>query len=80
MIRIYADLRKTDYKGRVLLTSFGTARDLSKHEMVFKEGETFHFYNDDADKQDVTVFEGIVQYDNSENRWVAKVDLDSVTR
>jgi hypothetical protein len=80
MKRIYADLRKTDYKGRVLLTSFGTARDLSKHGIIFVEGKTFYFYNDDEDKKDVTVFEGIVQYDNSENRWVAKIDGENVMK
>lgn len=77
MNRIYADLKKTDYKGRVLLTSFGTARDLSKYDITFVEGKIFYFY-DDADKTNVNVFEGIVQYDSSENRWVAKIDLESV--
>ncbi len=77
MNRIYADLKKTDYKGRVLLTSFGTARDLSKHDITFVEGETFYFY-DDADKKNVTIFEGIVQYDNSENRWVVKINAENV--
>ena len=77
MNRIFADLKKTDYKGRVLLTSFGTARDLSKYDITFVEGKTFYFY-DDADKKNVTIFDGIVQYDNSENRWVAKIYLESV--
>jgi hypothetical protein len=77
MKRIYANLNKTDYKGRVLLTAFETARDLAKHEIVFREGETFYFYNDD-DGENPVVFEGITQYDSFENRWVAKVDSDSI--
>ena len=78
---IYADLQKTDDDGRLVLTTHGTLRDLVANNISLKGGLKLLFYSDDADdagNQDNLVFEGIIQYDETNNRWLAQIDWNAI--
>jgi len=74
---IYADYQKTDDSGRLILTCYGTIKDLEKHNIALGNGLALTFYMDDADdfgNADNLLVDGIVEYDERERRWVADVD------
>lgn len=77
---IYADLNKYD-GSRIVLTTVGTRRDLEKYGIILTNGLKLTFYMDDADangNEDNLIFDGIVQYDEVNQRWVAVIDLDNI--
>jgi hypothetical protein len=81
MKSIYADFMKMDYEGRLVLTCLGTHKDLEKHNISLKDGLKLVFYNDDEDDNgnpDNLVVEGIVQYDENNERWVANINWDGI--
>ncbi len=49
MKQIYADFMKMDDEGHLILTCFGTHKDLEKHKISLTDGLKLVFYNDDAD-------------------------------
>ncbi len=72
---------KIDYKGRLVLTCFGTHRDLEKHNISLKDGLKLVFYNEDEDdngNRDDLVVEGIVEYDKNKERWRASINWDEI--
>ena len=78
---IYADFMKCDYENRLLLTCFGTHRDLKKYNISLKDGLKLVFYNEDEDdkgNQDNLIVEGIVEYDRNNERWAAKINWDEI--
>ena len=75
--RIYADFQNLDEENRLRLTCFGTRRDLERLGITLREGMALTLYTDDADdggKRDELLAEGIVQYNQAENCWVAVID------
>lgn len=83
---IYADFMKIDDDGRLVLTCLGTHKDLEKHNISLKDGLKLVFYNDDEDNignQDNLVVEGIVEYDEKNVRWVARIvwnDIKNISK
>ncbi len=78
---IYADFMKSDDQNRLVLTCFGTHRDLEKQNIVLSEGLELVFYNDDADDDgnpDDLVVSGVVEYDKEKERWTADIDWDEI--
>lgn len=78
---IYADFMKMDNDGRLVLTCFGTHKDLKKYNISLKDGLKLVFYNDDEDdngNRDDLVVEGIVEYDKKSERWVANIIWDDI--
>ena len=76
---IYADTNKYDEKYRLILTTLGTKRDLEKHGIALKSGLKLTFYMDDADtggNLDNLILDGIVEFDDVNQRWVAAIDWD----
>lgn len=77
---IYADTNKYDEEYRLILTTFGTHRDLEKHKIILENGLNLTFYMDDADEngnEDNLIFDGEVQYDELNKRWVAVINWDN---
>jgi hypothetical protein len=46
---IYADFMKCDDENNLVLTCFGTHKDLAEHKIILKDGMKLSFYSDDAD-------------------------------
>ena len=81
LVLIYADFMKCDDEGRLILTCYGTHRDLEENNITLKEGITLSFYNEDEDddgNQDDLFVEGIIQYDEAKERWTAKINWDEI--
>jgi hypothetical protein len=78
---IYADFMKVSKSGRLKLVCLGTVRDMSKHGLEFSEGMKLTFYNEDEDSNgnsDDLVVEGIVEFDGSDDCWIARIDWDEI--
>lgn len=69
---IYADFNNADPNGRLRLSCSGTVSDLTRLGIVFKSGDRFIFSDGELS------VEGIVEYSDSEARWVAVIDWDKV--
>jgi uncharacterized protein (UPF0210 family) len=81
MVLIYADFMKSDDQNRLVLTCFGTKRDLEKYGITLEDGLTLVFYNEDEDdygNRDDLVVRGIVEFDNKAHRWAARINWDDV--
>jgi hypothetical protein len=79
--RIYVDFLNADGDGRLILSCYGTSRDLARHNIELEEGLKLTFYSDDADdagNPDDLVVQGIVQYDKLSGQWVAVIDWDAI--
>lgn len=77
---VYGDFMKSDHKNRLVLT-FGSMRDLEKHDLQIAEGLHLLFYNEDETDdgvRDDLVVEGVVEYDREKERWVAIIDWDAI--
>ena len=78
---IYADFMKMDDKARLLLTCFGTHKDLEEQEIILKDGLSLVFYNEDEDDngdRDDLVVQGIVRRNTGKNIWVAEIDWNEI--
>ena len=78
--RIYADFQKGG-KGYLILTCYGTLRDLSLYRIRLAEGMDLTFYADSDVNEDLEV-EGRVFYepgvDDRKGHWSARYDWDSI--
>ena len=77
---VYGDFMKNDDENRLVLT-FGSYRDLTKHNIELQNGLHLVFYNEDENRdgvRDDLVVEGIVVYDEKKERWVAEIDWDAI--
>jgi uncharacterized damage-inducible protein DinB len=66
--------------GKEYLRQHGTLEDLRRLEIKLVEGQTLHFYNEDADDNGVRndlLFEGIAHFDSVEHEWYAEIDEQS---
>lgn len=70
--RIFADFHNADTQGRLRLNCVGTIEDLSYWKISLQDGQLFIFYSEDIE------VEGVVQYSEEENLWVAVIDWDAI--
>lgn len=80
-VRIYADFQKVDDDGRLILSCYGTAKDLAQNSIDLKEGLVLTFYSDDADdagNRDDLIVQGVVRYNEALQQWVAVIDWDAI--
>jgi hypothetical protein len=81
ILRVYADFQNLDDENRLRLTCAGTRRDLERHGIELREGMNLTLYTDDANdngQPDELLAEGIVQYNEAEMCWVARIDWQAV--
>jgi hypothetical protein len=75
--KIYADYNKYDEEYRLILTCFGTFRDLRALGITLSSGQEYTFYQDsDIDEFgniDNLLVDGVVEFDQENNRWVATI-------
>ena len=79
--RIYADFHNLDDENRLKLTSVGTKEDLERLGITLRDGLEFTFYTDDANDQgeaDDLLVDGVVEFDRTNQCWVANVDWSAV--
>lgn len=79
--RVYADFQNLDDFNRLRLTCTGTLADLSQQGICLQEGLVLTLYTDDADdagRPDELQVEGLVQYNQDENCWVASIDWAAI--
>jgi hypothetical protein len=78
---VYADFQNLDDENRLRLTCAGTRRDLEQQGIELRNGMTLTFYTDDANDEgqpDELQAEGVVQYSEAENCWVATINWNAI--
>lgn len=73
MIRIYADFNNADVLGRVRMNTFGLMRDVESKGLILTEG--LKVILDDEDELRAV---GIIEFSETEQIWVAKIDWDKI--
>jgi hypothetical protein len=79
--RVYADFQNLDDENRLRLTCAGTRRDLERQGIELREGMNLTLYTDDANdngQPDELLAEGIVEYNEAEKCWVARIDWQAL--
>ena len=80
-LRIYADFHNADSEGRLRLNCIGTTKDLAREQVVLRQGLHLTLYSDDADAKgdsDDLEVNGVVEYSEAEQCWVARVDWNAI--
>lgn len=81
--RVYIDFHNADPEGRLRLNCIGTTRDLARQQVYLAEGLALTLYSDDVDDQGQPAeleVEGVVQYSDSEQGWVASIEWTAIRR
>lgn len=76
-ICVYADFQNLDEANRIRLNTLGTRKDLEREGVELREGLRLTLYTDDADDQgrpDNLLVDGVVEFNDEEQTWVAAVD------
>ncbi len=79
--RVYADFQNLDAAQRLRLTCVGTQSDLERQGIRLQEGLVLTLYTDDEDdhgQPDELRAEGVVQYNENEQCWVATIDWNAI--
>ena len=79
--RVYADFQNLDDENRLRLTCAGTRRDLERQGIELRQEMKLTLYTDDANEHgqpDELLAEGVVQFNDAENCWVAKIDWEAI--
>ena len=79
--RVYADFQNLDDENRLRLTCAGTRRDLERQALELSEGMALTLYSDDATddgQADELLADGVVQFNQAENCWVAAIDWQAI--
>ena len=79
--KIYADFHNADSEGRLRLNCIGTTKDLARERVVLQQGLHLTLYSDDADAKgdsDNLEANGVVEYSEAEQCWVARVDWSAI--
>ncbi|MCC6933360.1 MAG: hypothetical protein IT292_08920 [Deltaproteobacteria bacterium] len=75
---IYVDLENKDDRGRYLLTSFWTYRDLEKYLVQLEQGKNINVYGyqktTDSKRQRKITGKGTVYFDGKDGRWVSTIE------
>jgi hypothetical protein len=72
--RIYTDFHNADPEGRLRLNCAGTLEDLSHLHIELKDGQPLTLHSEELEAN------GIVQYSDNENVWVASINWDAVKK
>lgn len=78
---IYADINKYDAETRLILTCYGSQKDLDEQGIVLYQGLELLFYSDDQDEtgqDDELIFKGVVEHDDENDRWTARINWDEI--
>ena len=79
--RVFADFHDLDDENRLRLTCNGTREDLARLGIQLRDGLELTLYtddvNDNGDSDDLMV-DGIVQFDQNNQVWVASVDWNAL--
>ncbi|MEZ2231309.1 hypothetical protein [Microcoleus sp.] len=70
--RIFADFHNADEQGRLRLNCVGTIEDLSRQNIKLQDGQLLAFYDEELE------VDGVVQYSEEENLWVAVIDWKQI--
>ncbi|MBE9018421.1 hypothetical protein C7Y66_22570 [Chroococcidiopsis sp. CCALA 051] len=70
--RIFADFHNADAQGRLRLSCIGTIEDLSRQQIQLKNGQLLTLYSEELE------VDGLVQFSEAENIWVATIDWDRI--
>ena len=70
--RIFADFHNADEQGRLRLNCVGTIEDLSRQNIKLQDGKLLAFYDEELE------VDGVVQYSEEENLWVAAIDWKQI--
>jgi hypothetical protein len=70
--RIFADFHNADEQGRLRLNCVGTIEDLSRQNIKLQDGKLLAFYDEELE------VDGVVQYSEEENLWVAVIDWKQI--
>jgi sporulation protein YlmC with PRC-barrel domain len=70
--RIFADFHNADEQGRLRLNCVGTIEDLSRLNIKLQDGKLLAFYDEELE------VDGVVQYSEEENLWVAVIDWKQI--
>lgn len=79
--RVFADFLNADLEGRIRLNCLGTTQDLAKKQLSLHPGLLLTLYADDSDAEgnpDELEVNGVVEYSQAEQCWVACVDWSAV--
>ncbi len=70
--RIFADFHNADEQGRLRLNCVGTIEDLSRQNIKLQDGQLLALYDEELE------VDGVVQYSEEENHWVAAIDWKQI--
>lgn len=70
--RVFADFHNAALKGRLRLNCAGTLTDLACQKIVLQDSQRLVFYSEELE------VDGIVQYSDEENLWVAVIDWNTI--
>lgn len=70
--RVFIDFHNADVQGRLRLNCIGTIEDLSRQRIELHNGQLLTLYSEDLE------VDGIVQYSEEENLWVAAINWDRI--
>lgn len=70
--RVFADFHNADMKGRLRLNCAGTLTDLACQKIILQDSQHLIFYSEELE------VDGIVQYSDEENLWVAVIDWNTI--
>lgn len=71
-LRVFADFHNADAQGRLRLNCVGTIEDLARQQISLRDGQLLILYSEDLE------VDGVVQYSEEENLWVAVIDWDAI--
>ena len=81
VMKVYADFQNADPQGRLRLNCAGTLRDLSRQQIVLRNGLQLMLYSDDLSdvgEPEKLLALGDVEYSTEEQLWVAKIDWAAI--
>jgi hypothetical protein len=70
--RIFADFHNADTQGRLRLNCIGTIEDFAQQGIELESGQELTLYSEELE------VDGIIEYSQSENIWVAVIDWDKI--
>lgn len=70
--RVFADFHNADMVGRLRLNCIGTIEDLASQHIELQSGQSLKLYSEELE------VDGIVQYSEEEDIWVAAIDWNKI--
>ena len=70
--RVFVDFHNADEQGRLRLNCIGTIEDLARQQTELENGQRLTLYGEDLE------VDGVVQFSEEENIWVAAIDWNQI--